>query len=190
VGSAPCYLDDYHRAKAIFPDAFVALVNGACTEIEEADAIVAGHTNKAEKFTAARRAVFPNSKFEVYANCGSPRARTTNPQDYPSVTKWFGPEVSTGATSAAKAARMMLALGYEPVVLCGCPLDGSGYFSGESQKGVRIPHDCRRAGDPVENEHRTIIGYREKFRKLAEREFKGKVFSMSGLTRDLLGEPV
>ena len=83
----------------------------------------------------------------------------------------------------------MLHLGYDRVILCGCPLDASGYFEGESKKGRAIGHDCRRVGDPSQNLHRTIENYRDKFAKLAKGEFKGKVFSMSGLTRKLLGEP-
>jgi len=139
-------------------------------------------------FAEARRNVFPDSEFEVFANW-TRREGGFPYRAYPSVTRWFGAEVSTGATSGAKAVRMMLQLGFEPVIMCGCPLDDSGYFDGESQKGKGIPHDCRRVGDPDQNVHRTILNYREKFARLAKSEFKGRVFSMSGLTRKLLGEP-
>ncbi len=188
VGSAPCLRDDLKRALELYPFAFICTVNGACVEVEEIDAIVAGHTNKAEIFTEARRKAFPNGKpFDVFANwagSGSPPK-----QEYRSVTRWFGKNCSTGATSAAKAARMMFEMGWERVVLCGCPLDSSGYFPGESEKGRSISHDCRRLGDPKEAQSRPIEGYRRKFKKLAEGEFKGRVFSMSGLTRKWLGEP-
>jgi len=84
---------------------------------------------------------------------------------------------------------MLLDQGYDPVIMCGCPLDSSGYFEGESVKGAGISHDCRRVGDPDQDVHRTIINYRDKFQKLANGIFKDKVFSMSGLTRHWLGEP-
>lgn len=188
VGSAPCLHDDLKRALELYPFAFVCTVNGACAEIEEVDAIAAGHTSKAEIFTEARRKAFPNGKpFEVFANCGSDSKQFK--QEFPSVTRWFSPACSTGATSAAKAARMMFEMGWGQVILCGCPLDSSGYFPGESQKGRSIGHDCRRLGDPKEAQSRAIEGYRRKFKKLADTEFKGRVFSMSGLTRDWLGEP-
>ena len=188
VGSAPCLHDDLQRALELFPFAFIVTVNGACVEVEHADAIVSGHTNKAEKFTAARKAAFPKGKpFEVWANWARPGREPK--MLYPSVTRWFGGHVSTGATSGAKAARMALEAGYEPVILCGCPLDASGYFPGESIKGKGIGHDCRRVGDPEQDDHRTIVNYRDKFKKLAEKEFKGRVFSMSGRTREWLGEP-
>lgn len=188
VGSAPCLHDDLKRALELYPFAYIATVNGACAEIEEADAIISGHTNKAEIFTEARRKVFPNGKpFEVFANWA--RVGEAPKREYPSVTRWFSGHCSTGATSAAKAARMMFEIDYDQVILCGCPLDSSGYFEGESQKGRSISHDCRRLGDPKEAQSRAIEGYKRKFHKLAESEFKGKVFSMSGLTRKLLGEP-
>lgn len=188
IGSAPCLYDDMEKALKLYPDALIATVNGACVAVEDVDVVVSGHTNKAEKFVAARRAAFPDCKpFEVWANWAR---RGREPiQEYPSVTRWFGGEMSTGATSAAKAARMLLHAGYEPVILCGCPLDDSGYFAGESIKGKGIGHDCRRVGDPTQNEHRTIRNYRDKFARLAAGEFKGKVFSFSGLTKKLLGEP-
>ena len=132
VGSAPCLHDDLERALELYPFAYVCTVNGACVEIEEVDAIVAGHTNKAEIFTEARRKAFPDGKpFEVFANWA--RVGEAPKQEYPSVTRWFGGHCSTGATSGAKAARMMLEMGFERVILCGCPLDNSGYFEGESQ---------------------------------------------------------
>ncbi len=180
--------EDLKRALEIYPFAFICTVNGACVEVEEIDAIVAGHTNKAEIFTEARRKAFPKGKpFDVFANW----AGSGNPpkQEYRSVTRWFGRDCSTGATSAAKAARMMFEMGFERVILCGCPLDSSGYFPGESEKGRSIGHDCRRLGDPKESQSRAIEGYRRKFKKLAETEFKGRVFSMSGLTKKWLGEP-
>lgn len=188
VGSAPCLHDDVARAKALYPDAEVMLVNGACVAIEDAEHVLAGHTGKAHEFAAARRAAFPHAKpWRLHANCA--RLHRPPKDEHPDVTDWWGPEMSTGATSIAKGARIGLAMGYSPIVLCGAPMDGSGYFPGESEIGKTIKHDCRRVGDPAQQEHRTIHGYRDKFAKLAGGEFRGRVFSMSGFTRDWLGEP-
>ena len=188
VGSAPCLREDMERALELYPFAFIATVNGACVEIEEADAMVCGHTAKSEIFVAAREGAFPDAKpIEVWANWT--QRHTKGYKVHPCVTRWFGGKVSTGATSAAKAVRMALEQDYEPVILCGCPMDNSGYFEGESVKGKGIGHDCRRVGDPDQNIHRTIQNYRDKFERLSKKEFKGKVFSMSGRTRKWLGEP-
>jgi hypothetical protein len=108
------------------------------------------------------------------------------------VTDWHGPEFSAGATSAGKAALIGLdALGAEKVILCGCPMDGSGYFPGESVTGATIKHDpgCQRVGDPTKQDRTIIRRYRDTMAKLAQTTFKGRVFSMSGFTRDCLGEP-
>lgn len=187
VGSAPCLHHDLKAALKRYPDAFILTVNGACVEVEHVDAILAGHTNKAEQFTKARRAIFPDSEFEVWASWAR---RGREPKaEYPSVTRWFGPDVISGATSAAKGVLMLLQAGYGPVIMCGCPLDGSGYFDGESKKGHGIGHDCRRVGDPAEQDNPAIQSYREKFKRNIGKNFKGRVFSMSGFTREVLGAP-
>lgn len=190
AGSAPCLYDDLERALNLYPFALVATVNGACVALEDIDVLVAGHTSKAKIFVAAREAAFPDGKpYQVWANYASPVRQNELARQYRCVTKWFGPEMSTGATSAAKVARMLMSEDYYPVIMCGCPMDCSGYFEGESQKGKGISHDCRRVGDPDQDDHRTILGYRNKFEKLARGLFKDKIFSMSGRTREWLGAP-
>lgn len=182
VGSAPCLYDDVAKAQQLRPWAEIMLVNGACTSIEEAQHMLAGHTVKAEMFAAARGKAFPNAKpIRIHANWA--RLQEAPRKDFPSVTDWWGGEMSTGATSVAKAARIGLAMGFEEIVICGAPMDGSGYVATEAV----VKHDCRRVGDASQQDHRTIKGYREKFAKLARGEFKGKVFSMSGFTRECLG---
>jgi hypothetical protein len=103
------------------------------------------------------------------------------------VSRWFDATHSTGATSAGKAAKMGLTAGYLPIILAGCPLNDSGYDFAEA----RVKHEagCKRVGDKQYNSHKTILRYRAAMKKLAESEFKGKVFSMSGYTKQCLGEP-
>jgi len=116
VGSAPCLHDDLKRALELYTFAFIVTVNGACVEIKDADAIVCGHTSKSEAFVKARLAAFPDGKpFEVFANWTREGGRPV--LEHRSVTKWFGAEVSTGATSAAKAVRMMLVLADQSVTI-------------------------------------------------------------------------
>lgn len=184
VGSAPCLYVDLEAALKLRPFAAVMLVNGACSAVRDADHMLAGHTEKAELFAAARRQAFPDAPpIRVHANCNS---RHVNKANYPSVTDWHGPEMSAGATSAAKAARIgLLALGVEEVILCGAPMDGSGYAPTEAQ----VKHDCHRVGDPLKQDRRSVQSYFRRMQKLAAGEFKGRVFSMSGRTRDLLGAP-
>jgi hypothetical protein len=74
-------------------------------------------------------------------------------------------------------------------------MDGSGYFPGEADVPQHVM--CARIGDsgmafggqvPVQ-ETRIVKGYREKLKILAQTKFKNRVFSMSGYTRECLGEP-
>lgn len=181
-GSAPCLFDDYNN---VSPWDDVMLVNGACTALSVAEHMLAGHTDKAEAFVAARRKTFPEAKpIRVHATMTDKHLAEAKVL-FPSVTDWHSKDMCTGATSVAKGVRIGFKLGYDRVVICGAPMDGSGYFKGEAPVG----HDCHRIGDPEKQAHRVMEGYRRKFKKLAETEFKGRVFSMSGFTRQVLGGP-
>lgn len=191
VGSAPCLFKDIEQALEIYNTAHIMLVNGACVSLENAQHVLAGHTNKAEEFAAARRKVFPSAvPWRLHANWGNPATLPDAKKDYPSVTDWWPRKYSTGATSVGKATMMGLDMGYAPIVICGAPMDGSGYFSGESETGGKIKHDCIRIGDPSKQDTRVLDRYRKTFAELAQGEFKGKVFSMSGFTRTCLGAPL
>lgn len=195
VGSAPCLFDDVEQALKLRPFAEIMLVNGACTALEFASHMLAGHEEKAEQFVRERQKAFPSAApIEVHASTHAHRLSTAK-QLMPSVTRWWPHEVGVGATSASKAAKICFMLGATEVILCGCPMDQPGYFEGEAK--VQQHRSCQRIGDhgiafglgiPVQ-ETRIVNGYREKMRILAQGEFKNRVFSMSGFTRAQLGAP-
>jgi hypothetical protein len=195
VGSAPCLFDDVKRALQLRPFAALMLVNGACTAIENAEHVLAGHEEKAEFFARERLKRFPNGpKYRLHGCCHPHRVKMMGSM-FPSVTDWWPHEVGAGATSASKAAKIAFLLGAKEVILCGCPMDQPGYFQGEAKVPQHIM--CNRIGDhgiahglniPVQDT-RIVKGYRANLKKLAEGEFKGKVFSMSGFTRECLGLP-
>src|SRR6185437_2276606 len=194
VGSAPCLFEDVERALKLRPLASLMLVNGACTAIENAEHVLAGHEEKAEMFAAERRRRFPNAPpWQLHACCNLKRLDMYRSM-FPSVTRWWPHEKGTGATSASKAVRLCFDMGADEVILCGCPLDQPGYFPGEAKVHQQVScerigdHGMSRIGIPVQ-ETRIIKAYRTRFKQLAEGEFKGKVFSMSGFTRECLGEP-
>ncbi len=190
AGSAPCVLEDLERARGLFPDHEVMTVNGACSVIEQAEHCLAGHTEHAEQYAACRRREFPNAKpWRLHANWHyHPRRRPVAPaNEYPSVTDWHGSWASSGATSAGKAARIGLHLGFDRVILCGCPMDGSGYIFDEAT--VKAAPGMQRVGDPRMQDRTTIRRYRDTMAQLAQTEFKGRVFSMSGFTKQVLGAP-
>ncbi len=211
VGSAPCLFSDVAGALILRPFAELMLINGACTAIENAEHVLAGHEEKCEFFAEARRKAFPKApSWRLHANTMKHRAQEMKHM-CPSVTDWWPFEMGICSTSASKAAKIAKMMGFEEVILCGSPLDDSGYFEGEG-KGVPQNLSCVRVGDPgllrnVMTPHHTgqystqpgtpmraqeskiVKSYRTRFRQLAEGEFKGWVYSMSGFTREILGYP-
>ncbi len=190
VGSAPCLYADLEAAKRVSQAHQIMLVNGACVAVEHAQHVLAGHTDKAEDFARARREAFP---FALPWRLHATRYTRKQPMEhrYPSVTDWWSGTMSSGATSAGKAALIGLAMGFDRVILCGCPMDGTGYFLGESVTGAEIRHEkaCQRVGDPTKQDRRTLVRYRATMARLAETTFKGRVLSMSGYTQRVLGAP-
>lgn len=194
VGSAPCLHDDLNKALQLRPFSALMLINGACTAIEHAEYQLCGHTEKAEQFAAERRRVYPGSPIKILATCNQKRLAEYK-HEYPSVTDWWPEECGVGATSVSKGAKIGFMLGFEEVILCGSPMDGSGYVDTEAK--VQQSMNCLRIGDSGTayghtvkvQESRIVKGYREKLKLLADTEFKNRVFSMSGFTRQCLGEP-
>lgn len=201
VGSAPCVFEDVNRALSLRPFAELMLVNGACTAFENAEHMLAGHEEKAEFFVRERRIRFPNAPPIEVHGCCHPHRKEMMSGMFPSVTRWWPHEMGVGATSASKAAKIAFMLGATEVILCGCPMDQPGYFPGEAKVNQHVM--CLRIGDhgkafnlfrqngeplPVQ-EARIIKGYRANLKLLADGEFKGRVFSMSGFTQQCLGAP-
>ncbi len=212
VGSAPCLYDDVREALKLRPFAELMLINGACTAIENAEHVLAGHEEKAEFFAAARRKVFPYAPpWRLHAASMDHRLSEMR-HLCPSVTDWWPFEKGICSTSASRAAKIAkYHLGCDEVILCGSPLDDSGYFPDEG-KGIPQNRSCVRVGSPDVikgyitpphngeystrpgesmkiQETKIVRAYRTRFKQLAEGEFKGWVFSMSGFTREILGYP-
>lgn len=179
VGSAPCVFEDFEHAKGLRPYCDVLLINGAAQLFETAQHVLAGHGEKAALFMAARRARFPNAP-PVYVHAS--RRGGTDPKDVTHIWE----NVSTGGTSAWKAVRIGKAMGYEELILCGCPIDDSGYAASESDG---IAHSCKRIGHGERyGTNRMYHNYRRTFAIRANGEGRG-VYSMSGYSRELLGPP-
>lgn len=81
-------------------------------------------------------------------------------------------------TSSLNACYVGLLMGYERIILCGVPLDDSGHYF---DPPWQITH-FSRSPRSVDNKVRY-------WSNAAERVFGGRVKSMSGRTREILGEP-
>lgn len=81
--------------------------------------------------------------------------------------------VPVTGTSTLAGVYVGLALGYDRIVLCGAPLDDSGHFFAPLSEKTHFAKSARH--DVWERARDTIFG--------------GKVKSMSGYSREMLGEP-
>lgn len=125
--------------------------------------------------------MLPLRGYHLYRN--APHAETKcmihSERPWPKVTHvWPG---RNHGTSALFATRVALALGYDEVVLCGTPLDGSGrFYDAPWANGGGLGPDAGRLGG-VE-----LLDMSE-WERHAKNVFDGRVKSMSGKTRELLG---
>jgi hypothetical protein len=83
----------------------------------------------------------------------------------------------TGGTSAWGGAVYATLMGYDPIVLAGIPLDGGGHF-------YDPPYGPKDQAHEVTQEHLRMV-----WQWAQDNIFRGKVKSMSGLTRDICGAP-
>ena len=110
---------------------------------------------------------------------------TIEDQWVPGTTGWPFPG---HGSSGLGAIYVGLALGYEPIVLAGCPMDNTGHFFdpplGHPMAKVRLTNfDPQEAMLSKTNKNEKI------WRRANETIFEGRVKSLSGKTRDWLGAP-
>lgn len=174
VGPATCALADVAAARAIFPDAPVMVVNHAALLLA-ADFIVSQHH---EILATLRGEHIRRFLRKPTVHCACPEQLTPAPGiDY----WWRG--AASGATSTWGAVRVGKAMGFAPVVLCGCPMvGGDGY-------AVPVPYNQQRymVGFCAPDSG-TVKNYQQRLIEAARDEGKG-VYSMSGFTRQVLGAP-
>ena len=82
-------------------------------------------------------------------------------------------------TSGLMSVLVGFGLGYETITICGMPLDNGPHNGEPPWRGSSFHNEVANAKD-------TDINH---YWKRARKHFEGKLFSMSGRTRDWLGEP-
>ncbi|KKK62181.1 hypothetical protein LCGC14_3006910 [marine sediment metagenome] len=143
-GNASCLSDDLERSQSFFPDAPIIAVNGASREVK-AFALFSQHPERFVQF-------------------GHEWIRRQNKFHY-----WW--DIELGGGSAWGARKMAHYMGFDTVILCGCPLEIGNYASG--QPGMLMTR-------------KNVI---DDLRFSIERDVKwhGGVYSMSGWTKEFLG---
>lgn len=161
AGSAWCLHDDLARA----PDLPIIAINAASDEVR-AFALYSCHPERFKarpwRWIDRQRRRFGDG-FTVHGG----RFR----EGMPWVQHWWGP--SKGGGSAWGARKMAFAMGFTEVILCGCPLD-SGNYTGHKPGALMTRQNV------IEDLRAGVA---------ADTDWHKACYSMSGWTRDLLGEP-
>lgn len=165
AGNAWTLPDDLIRASVLYPKAPVIAVNGAAAEVK-AIALFSYHPQRfvANGFEWIRRQNRLHSDFTVH---GSKFVSAC-----PMVQYWWE-DARGGGGSAWGARKLAWLLGFDPAVLVGCPLEPgpyAGYKPGQIMTRQEVTEQYAQEIAEDKNWHTSA-------------------YSMSGRTRDILGEP-
>ena len=164
VGSARCVWDDLsqfrHEIDVMTVNDMVIHLPGRVTHAYSNDAW------RVPPMIQARRPKFVEQ-------WGNPYGHSCNPHEGVYVWPWPG-----HGTSSLNAVYTALALGYDEVILAGVPLDDSGHYFDPPWVKTNFTQEVKE----------TESGPRY-WEMAAKKVFDGKVKSLSGRTRDLLGAP-
>lgn len=165
LGSAACVWDDLHQLKHL--DATYIAVNDIGCFVHLAGAFT---QFKLRHWCSLHPEYFEPYKFLVNESQPQKICYHTNKPDKNADIAWdIVLPYMIGGTSALFATFVALGLGFDPVILAGVPLDNSPYFCGP-------PHSTQRNFEGC-------IKYWKRNLTL----FNGRVKSMSGRTKELLG---
>lgn len=169
LGSAWTAHDDLKKALGVYPGAFLVGVNRS-VEHYRCDMMVAIDRNNAQSWKETHVEKFGPVKLH-----GGRQGACGGLEAYPWYD-YFWPELQYGGgTSSMLAARIAMAVGFDKVILCGAPLSNGPYLDGEDDWSRRNQN--------------ALNSYRGPWRKAMHKgEIFGKVYSMSGWTRELLGD--
>ena len=185
VGSAPCVRADLEAARLLRPDADVIAVKFSVA-IVHARIAVTHHAEHAQRMKAIHRGRW-GDEVEIHM----PKKKIMEKFKQHVDRAW--PElIGTGGTSAWGAAKIAKLLGYEEVILCGCPLEvakhGDCYHDPEIFDAAVASGASRNRGEPFANSN-AIRGYQRFIESDIVLGAASGIRSMSGWTRKKLGAP-
>ena len=166
VGCAPCWEDDLNRFKTICSEFDVFAIGLDCPYKEEIKYFVTYHIEDIEAYkrkkTGDYKIISHTNDFIKYSRERRKKPKWANT----TVDIVYPHEKPSGSSSLLGAKAALFKLGYDKVVLVGCPMD---------------------VGN-VENKKKSYTVFQKGWLYF-KKDLIGKVKSMSGWTKDLLGEP-
>ena len=164
AGNAWCLHDDLTNARLLYPTAPVVAVNGAAAHVK-ALALFSKHP---ARFMPARWIEKQRRFHDDFTVHGA-----VHEDGVPWVQHWWE-DARGGGSSAWGARKLAWLMGFDPVILCGAPLEVGGYSGYEMHSALM--------------QSPTIIqDFRDQLK--AETEWHEGALSMSGWTADFLGSP-
>lgn len=162
AGNAACLFDDLKSARAEFGDVPVIAVNGAAREVK-AFALYSKHP---ERFIANRWAYWQERRFgDDFTLHGGRVALSCTHIDH-----WW-PDAYGGGGSAWDARKVAAMMGFDLVILCGCPMVPGPYVGGHGIGGFMTREDV-------------VNGFRADIE--ADTWWQKGAISMSGWTKEIL----
>lgn len=147
---------------------------------------VTHHAEHASRMKKLHREIWGD---EVYIHMPK---KLIKPEFMPYIDYIWSELAGVGGTSSWGAARLAKLLGYEEVILCGCPLesakDGELYHDAEIFEAANRVGASRHRGEPWANEA-AVRQYQRKISDQVDQGLATGIYSMSGWTRDKLGAP-
>lgn len=166
MGSAECLFADYQKAKKFFDKYDIIAVNFSGICFKNVVHLVSLHADRIPVFLKA--ASLDNGRhIHTHSIAGNLKI--------PEIENDWGSEIlNTGGSSALFAVRVALKLGYDKIIVCGVPLNKGRRFYDTYDYVAEVGDDA------------TFLAWKLAYNR---NEFEGKVRSMSGKTKFLLGEP-
>lgn len=175
AGSAPCLFADLRSVFKRRDAAGVFALNGAAAEIA-ADFLVSLHARDLEYFR----------RHSINRNIITMTRHVSFEKNV--VADYLFDDCNSGATSAGCAVKIAIQLGFDEIILCGCPLNGGDGYTRLTEKIAVLPEKQRlermRAGHPTHDVH--INNLRHESRSYPDNV---TVRSMSGRSAEVLGRP-
>jgi hypothetical protein len=172
-GSAWCLIDDFARARMDYPDAPVIAVNGAAAHVK-ADFLFTLHPRKFGGWIAAQRMRFGLGFTTHSSGSLGKLSKMGKPvRDYGHLVQYWWPQARSAGSSGWAARILARLMGFDEVALCGVPISVGKYA------GDKMARDWNREA--------TVSHYQAAI--LRDADNHEGVYSMSGWTREIFGEP-
>lgn len=177
AGPASCLFDDLERAIAILKAPRVMAINSAAAMLR-ADFVASIHYELMDGFAATQESAFGSEHFTTHA----PKPEHEAEDSFPAVD-YFWPNAFSPATSAWAGAMIGRRMGFERIVLCGCPMVGGDGYHQPTEPRLQRGFGSVPAQSPM------VRRFQRELSDIVGRGGSEGIYSMSGFTREILGEP-